>query len=101
MSDEVFDIKDQVRIAHQFYNSSAQAADPTTVTLLLKTPAGVETSHVFGVDGNVVKTATGAYHYDLTLTEAGIYAWRWVGTGAVVCAEEGTIPVRRSRFTNP
>lgn len=98
---EVYDIGDQIRIGYTFKNSSGMAADPTTITLWLKTPAGAETSHVYLTDGNLIRDATGVYHYDLTFAESGTYCWRWAGTGAVVCAEEGQLPVRRSKFTTP
>lgn len=100
MSD-VYDIGDQIRVGYTFKNSSGTAADPTTVTLKLRTPAGTETSHVYLTDLNVIKDSTGAYHYDLTLAESGTYSWRWIGTGNVVLADEGQIAVRRSRFANP
>lgn len=101
MNDQPYDIGDQLTVGYTFRNSSGVAADPTTVELKLLTPAGVETSHVYGIDANVIKGSVGAYHYDLTLTESGLYTWRWIGTGAIVCADEGTIAVRASRFTNP
>lgn len=101
MTDQPYDIGDKPTLSYTFLNAAGAAADPTVVTLKLRTPAGVETSHVHGTDVNVVKDSVGVYHYELPLAESGLYTWRWIGTGALVCADEGTIPVRASRFTNP
>lgn len=96
-----YNISDQVEVSYAFKNSAGVATDPTTITLKIQTPAGVETSHVYGTDPDVSRSGAGVYAYPLTFTESGIYTIRWVGTGAVVKADEETIPVRPSRFENP
>lgn len=93
-------IGDQVRIKATFRVETVET-DPTTVTLKLRTPAGTETSHVYGTDANVIRDGLGQYRYDLTLTAAGTYRYRWVGTGAVIAAEESTIVSEASGFSAP
>lgn len=61
--------------------------DPTTVVLTIQQPDnGIITP-------GVVPDGSGDFHYDLTLTQSGIYRYSWVGTGAVVDTEQGEIVV--------
>lgn len=96
-----WNIGDEVEVGYTFKNSAGVATDPTAVTLKIQTPAGVETSHVYGTDINVTRSGAGIYAYPLEFAESGIYTIRWIGTGAVVKADEETIPVKPSRFATP
>ena len=72
-----------ITITGTFTNASGANADPTTVTLYLQQPGQVDsTQHVT----DVVRDATGVYHYNLTLNKAGTWTYGWVGTGAVQAA---------------
>lgn len=97
----VYDIGDLVRVSGAFVNTAEVATDPTALKLAIRTPSGVETVLVSGVDAAIVHDGTGAYHYDLPITESGSWHYRWIATGAVTAAEEGTIKVRASQFTTP
>ncbi len=105
MTPPPYTIGDEISVGYAFKNSAGAAADPTTITLMIQTPAGVETTHVYGTDPGVSRASAGVYAYTLALAEAGIYTvrWigRWIGTGAGAHAHEETIPVRPSRFANP
>ncbi len=83
----------QVRISVTF-TVSGTATDPTAVTALVKTPADVTTTYVYGVDAEIVKTATGSYYIDQNLSESGTWAVAMVGTGAVVAVDERSFSVR-------
>ena len=96
-----YDQDTRVRLSAQFRDFNEDLTDPDTVTLKLRTPAGAETSHVYGVDGNVIKDGTGLYHYDLDFTVSGQYAYRWVGDGTLWAAAENVLKVRESRFDAP
>jgi hypothetical protein len=67
--------------------------DPDTVTLTLREPTGTLTAHAVPP---VVRESAGAYRYDFTPAGAGLYAYRWVGTGAAAGSEEGTFAVGAS-----
>lgn len=84
-----FDVGDQVRIAADFTNLAGIAADPTSVTLTVRSPNQTVTT----VSG-VVNSAVGSYYGDVTLDQVGEWNYRWVGTGALVVAEEGSFYVR-------
>ena len=98
MSD--FDIGDVARITATFEVADTPT-DPTTTTIRVRTPAGAETSHQYGVDGNVVRVSAGVFRYDLALTASGYWRYRWVGTGVAAAAEEKTIAVKSTAFENP
>jgi hypothetical protein len=64
--------------------------DPTTITVLHRNPSGTLTTWVYGTDAEVVKNATGQYHADIDIDEAGRWWYRWVGTGTAQAAEESS-----------
>lgn len=89
------------RITALFTDFNGAPADPSTISVKIKDPAGTETVHVYGSDVNVVKDAVGTYHYVLPLTLAGAYYARWVGSGTVVAASEELLRVLPSAFVTP
>lgn len=66
------------RLSCSFTDENSQAADPTTVTVTIKPPNGPASIYT------PVRDGVGAYHYDLALTVAGDYGYRFKGIGAVV-----------------
>lgn len=81
-------IGDLARLTVTFRDLEGALVDPTTVTLTIQDPANVETT-----PGSIVNDSTGVYHYDLNLTAAGTWFYRWTGTGAAQAAQEGQITV--------
>ena len=98
MSVNTYDIGDTTTLSGTFANSDGEAADPSTVTLLVRTPAGVETEYD---SDDITQDGEGEYSMVYELTESGTYYYRWIGTGSLVCAGEGFLKVRPSKFTNP
>ena len=99
MSVNTYDIGDTTTLTGSFANSDGEATDPTAIQLLIRTPAGVETEYTYSDD--ITRDAEGEYSMVYELTESGTYYYRWVGSGSIVCASEGFLKVRPSRFTNP
>ena len=92
-----YDIGDRVRVSVTFTDDVAAPADPTTVTVKYKNSGtGTLTSKVYGVDAEVVKDDTGDYHIDIDVAAAGIWHYKFIGTGAVVAVEEGYFKVKES-----
>jgi hypothetical protein len=83
------------------FKVSGTATDPTTVTFKQRTPAGVETTLVYGVDAAVQRTSAGLFFVDVTFGEAGKWTFRWKGTGAVIAADEKFVTVGASAFASP
>jgi hypothetical protein len=92
-----YDIGDQVRLTAQFRDGSGNPADPAGVLLTIRDPNGVTTVYTYGVDA-IAKDDVGAYHYDLTVTSAGTWIYRWEGTANPQTAEEGQLVVRPSQI---
>ncbi|MFO7181654.1 MAG: hypothetical protein DIU78_023330 [Pseudomonadota bacterium] len=97
----LFDIGDRVRIENEFADADGNAVDPSVVRIKIRAPDGTENTYTHGTHSIVEKTSTGSYRFELTLSAAGSWHYRWVGTGAYVAASEGFIRVRRSQFANP
>lgn len=100
----VYDIGDTVRLYSAFRAATFSIAagvpsatyaltDPSTVSLLIETPAGAQTTYTYAA-GDVTKAETGVFYRDLALTAAGQYIARWTGTGSAVAGGEATIQVR-------
>ena len=83
-----YDIGDLVHLTAGFVDANGAQADPTTVQLTIKRPTGTDTV-------TPTNTGIGAYYYDVPITEAGTWTYRWAGTGAVTTAEEGSFTVRQ------
>ena len=73
-----------------FANTAGQAADPSTVAFRYRNPAGVETTLLYGTDPEVVKDGVGLYHTDVLIDLPGDYQWRYLATGVVAVAGEGS-----------
>ncbi len=101
MTTTQYDIGDVAVLRGVFTTSAGAAVDPTAVRVFVKAPDGTETIYTYGVDLGVIKDSTGAYHFNLALTEKGSWFYRWVGTGAAVAAGESHLKVNQSRFSTP
>ncbi len=108
MATQSFNIGQQITLRASFKDKAGATGvlvDPTTVTLKLETPSGVESTHVYLTDPNVIKDAVGLYHYDLTPDEASTddkdWTHRWIGTGTFPTANERPIKVNDTVFGDP
>jgi len=91
-----YDIGDTIRLRATFTISGA-ATDPTTITLKVKNNSGTTSTYTYA-GGTVSKTSTGIYYKDISLTNDGVWYYRFEGTGAVAAASEGQFIVRASEF---
>jgi hypothetical protein len=87
----VLDVGDSVRLPVAFTDPAGVAADPTVVTATVVAPSGTSTS--YAVPTIVNDPAVGAFHLDVTPTAPGLWAWKFVGTGAVSQVHEGAFVV--------
>ena len=72
--------------------------DPAIVTLKIKTPVGIVTTLVQGVDAGMTKDSVGDYSYQYTPELEGRFAFRWEGSGTNIGAGEDFFDVRESQF---
>lgn len=93
----VYTIGQQVRLTATFKNSAGTATDPTGVVLKYSAAGGTVTTKTYGTDA-IVKSSTGVYYFDLVLSTAGEWWYRWEGSGAIVAADEERIIVEGTRM---
>jgi len=86
-----FDEGDKPRLTATFEDGAGTDIDPTKVYFKYTDPSGNVTTYEYGVDAELVKSATGIYYVDLDLDEDGRWLWRWYSTGTGQSAEQGFI----------
>ena len=105
----VHDIGDVVSLWSVFRNELGVQTAPTAVTLTVRRPTGAvalvtnraaeagEETLAEAATGQTLSGVTGVYRGDVDIDVAGLWWYRWQGTGTVVEAEEGSFGVRRRR----
>lgn len=88
---ERFVVGDSVRLSNVF-EVDGTATDPTTVTLVVTDPSGSATTYTYA-GSTVTKDSTGTYHRDVTVSSAGVWSWKWVGTGTAADIANGQFEV--------
>ena len=98
-----YDVGDTVRVSTTtvFTDAADSAFDPDVVRGKVKDPSGNATTYVYGTDSELVKDATGDYHFDVDVDEAGTWYYRIEGEssgGAKQGADEGTFEALVTQF---
>ena len=93
-----YDYGDKVRTTGTFTNAAGTAIDPAVVKFSVKPPSGTVTTYTYGVDSEVVKSATGIYYIDTDLNEVGNWAVRAWSTGTGQASDETYFSVASSEF---
>jgi hypothetical protein len=96
MAVNTYDKGDAVRLKATFTVSSV-VTDPTTVTLKVKDSDGTISTYTYA-GGTITKLSTGIYYKDVTVSNDGIWYYRFEGTGSCIAAGENSFEVRRSEF---
>lgn len=74
--------------------------DPTTVTLKVKDPDGNVDTY-FYAGGTVTRDSLGKFSKQIVTDDAGVWTYRWVGTGACEAVVERQFKIKRSAFPTP
>lgn len=85
------------RISLRVTDLAGAAADPGTLTLKIKPPAGALVTYLYGVAAEIVRDSMGSFHADIPLTASGQWMYRWETTPPNGGAAEGAIVVQKSR----
>jgi hypothetical protein len=94
---DAYSVGDLVRLSVTFTNAAGTETDPTSIHFKYKAPSdAVVTDLTYGSDPEVVKDSAGVFHVDLSADEAGVWVWRFEGTGAVEQSDEGQFLVQQS-----
>ena len=103
MSSKSRKVGQQSTATAKFYtdDTAVTLVDPTTITFLFRTAAGVETSYVYGTAPEVTKTSTGIYVFVAPAYAAsGAHYIRVKSTGTIAATEMG-VSVQGSKFATP
>jgi hypothetical protein len=91
----IHDLGDVIRVSAAFINGGTDdPIDPDVVKLSIRTPAGVVTTHTYGIGGTIVKEAVGQYFAHIDANQAGFWFYRWWSTGLGQAARENEFKVR-------
>ena len=85
-----YDVGD-VAVLTSTWRVSGTLTTPTTRVLTVVSPAGVSSTP------SITVSSTGVLTAEVSITEAGTWRYRWVGTGAAAGAEEGRLFVREQQ----
>lgn len=89
MGDTTYDVGDVATLTASFTDAAGSAADPTSVTLTVQAPDGTQATPT------PTSSVVGTWTADVSVTQAGVWWYRFEGTGAVAAAAEGSLLVRR------
>ena len=80
------------------FTTNSAADDPTTVQAKIRTPSGTITAYIYGTDAQLIRDSIGNYHVDISATAAGVWSYRFIGTGTGQAANETEFYVQASDF---
>lgn len=86
-----------VTTTQEFRDESGDLADPTTVTMTVREPDGTTTTYVYLTDPEVERDAEGVFSFSIVPDAAGLWGFRWLGTGTVPLASEEFVTITPSR----
>ena len=66
--------------------------DPTTISLTVTTPAYESTTYTYAA-AEITKNGTGDYQRQVTASTAGIWRYKWTGTGSAADVQDGSFTV--------
>ena len=90
-----YDVGDVVRCTGTFTDADGTAQNPTAVSFAVRAPsATAATVYAYGTDAEVVRSATGVYYVDVSITGAGTWWYRFYATGTGKSAGEQHFSVR-------
>ena len=93
-----YDVGDLVRVTCTYTDADGTAQDPASVYLVYTSPTGTTTTLQYGVDAELVKSATGVYYADINANDDQTWKYRCYSTGTGQAAGEGTFFVSVSKF---
>ena len=89
---------DLVRCSGAFTNAAGTPTDPTVVKFSFRTPTGLVTTYIYGIDVQLAKDSAGNYHVDVDCSMGGVFYYRFFSTGTGQAADESQFFVSESKF---
>ena len=88
----------EIRCQGTFTDVNGTAQDPAAVYAEVYDPSGNTDSYEYGVDAELVRSATGVYYVDVDCDEVGWWHYRVYATGSGQAAGEGKFLILESVF---
>lgn len=100
LRDETLYPGDTVRLSMFVVNPTdgTTLVDPTALVVKVKNPAAVTTTYTYGVGTNIVRTTTGTYYIDISVTTSGAWYVQQASTTPTDVAEYW-FDVTETKFT--
>lgn len=90
---------DTIELTTEFRDPDTEAlVDPTDVTLEVVDPTGVTTTYPAA---QITRVSLGLYLREIVAAIAGMYRYRWTGTGSAAGVDEGEFTVQPSLLSAP
>ena len=93
MTINVYQIGDLAQATAAYTDVNGDDVDPTGLSIAITDPTGTVTTYVYGTDAELVKSSTGNYYVNISLTKGGDWRWKWTATGTGQCAGDGQLVV--------
>jgi hypothetical protein len=93
MADSTYQIGDAVPLEATFRNAAGTPTNPSAVTLTVRAPDGTITTPT------PTNTGPGVWHYDLSVTQPGLWWYTFKGTGTVQAADRRSFYVQNDWTT--
>ena len=88
-----------VPVTGLFEEADGDDVDPSTVTLRVLSPSGINTVYIYGGSPDTIdKDSVGNYHVDINANEIGDWFYKWESTGSGQAAQEGQFMVQPDHF---
>jgi hypothetical protein len=87
----LYEIDTTIELLGIFINSlTGVYADPTSITLFILDPSGVQTSQIWP-GGAIVRDSLGHFHFIMTPAKSGNWTYKWQGFGTAQATSQDTI----------
>ena len=96
MGCNTYELDTTIQLTGTFADSlTGELADPTTITLFVLNPQGVNNSYTYAAS-QVVRVGVGIYTYTFTPDASGEWLYKWQGEGTVIATSPDTAFVVRA-----
>ena len=93
MSISTYELGNVLRVTGTFRNLAGTAVDPTVVKFRYRAPGQDAVTLTYPDNAALVKAGTGIYYYDIDLSAAGTWFYKFFSTGTNQAANESQFVV--------
>lgn len=99
MTVKLYTLGQLVRITGLFEDDAGTDIDPSTVSLKVRSPSGIEVTYDYlGSPLELTRDSAGNYHADVVANEIGDWFYKWISGGIGAGDDEGQFMVAAAHF---